>query len=52
MLRNDHHQWWLAKFREIEKVGDIANRPQLYKLIKNVGIWKPSLSDVIMEFVG
>ncbi|VDP52468.1 unnamed protein product [Schistosoma margrebowiei] len=43
-LRNDREQWWATKAKEMEKAATIGNTRQLYRLIKETGINKSSVS--------
>ncbi|KAK4474221.1 hypothetical protein MN116_000067 [Schistosoma mekongi] len=48
-LRNDHEQWWVTKAKEMEKAAAIGNTRQLFKLIKETGVKKSSVSETISE---
>ncbi|CAH8442066.1 unnamed protein product [Schistosoma haematobium] len=48
-LRNDREQWWAMKAKEMEKAATIGNTRQLYRLIKETGINKSSVSEIISE---
>ncbi|CAH8538545.1 unnamed protein product [Schistosoma curassoni] len=48
-LRNDREQWWASKAKEMEKAATIGNTRQLYRLIKETGINKSSVSEIISE---
>ncbi|CAH8675424.1 unnamed protein product [Schistosoma haematobium] len=48
-LRNDREQWWVTKAKEMEKAATIGNTRQLYRLIKETGINKSSVSEIISE---
>ncbi|VDP45809.1 unnamed protein product, partial [Schistosoma margrebowiei] len=48
-LRNDREQWWATKAKEMEKAATIGNTRQLYRLIKETGINKSSVSEIISE---
>ncbi|KAH9589608.1 ATP-binding cassette sub- A member 3 [Schistosoma haematobium] len=48
-LRNDREQWWVAKAREMEKVAAIGNSRQLFRLVKETGIKKPTVSETLSE---
>ncbi|KAH9583820.1 ATP-binding cassette sub- A member 3 [Schistosoma haematobium] len=48
-LRNDHEQWWVTKAKEMEKAAAIGNTRQLYRLIKETGINKSSVSQTISK---
>ncbi|CAH8470968.1 unnamed protein product [Schistosoma haematobium] len=45
-LRNDREQWWATKAKEMEKAATIGNTRQLYRLIKETGINKSSVSEI------
>ncbi|CAH8520804.1 unnamed protein product [Schistosoma haematobium] len=46
-LRNDREQWWATKAKEMEKAATIGNTRQLYRLIKETGTNKSSVSETI-----
>ncbi|KAK4474313.1 hypothetical protein MN116_000398 [Schistosoma mekongi] len=48
-LRNDREQWWVTKAKEMEKAAAIGNTRQLFKLIKETGVKKSSVSETISE---
>ncbi|VDP89296.1 unnamed protein product, partial [Schistosoma mattheei] len=48
-LRNDRERWWVAKAREMEKAAAIGNSTQLFRLVKEIGIRKPTVSEIISE---
>ncbi|CAH8652966.1 unnamed protein product [Schistosoma curassoni] len=48
-IRNDREQWWATKAKEMEKAAAIGNTRQLYRLIKETGINKSSVSQTISE---
>ncbi|VDP69414.1 unnamed protein product [Schistosoma mattheei] len=47
--RNDREQWWVAKAREMEKAEAIGNNRQLFRLVKEIGIRDPTVSETISE---
>ncbi|CAH8485715.1 unnamed protein product [Schistosoma margrebowiei] len=48
-LRNDREQWWATKAKDMEKAATVGNTRQLYRLIKETGINKSSVSEIISE---
>ncbi|VDP45470.1 unnamed protein product [Schistosoma margrebowiei] len=48
-LSNDHEQWWVAKSREMEKAAAIGNNRQLFRLVTENGIRKPTVSETLSE---
>ncbi|VDO92576.1 unnamed protein product [Schistosoma margrebowiei] len=48
-LRNDREQWWATKAKQMEKAATIWNTRQLYRLLKETGINKSSVSQTILE---
>ena len=48
-LRNDREQWWATKAKEMEKAAAVGNTRQLFRLIKETGIKKSSVSETISE---
>ncbi|KAH9588212.1 hypothetical protein MS3_00000127 [Schistosoma haematobium] len=48
-LRYDREQWWVAKAREMEKAAAIGNSRQLFRLVKEIGIRNPTVSETVSE---
>ncbi|VDP65509.1 unnamed protein product [Schistosoma curassoni] len=48
-LRNDREQWWVTKAREMENAAGIGNSRQLFRLVKETGIRKPTVSETMSE---
>ncbi|XP_018654888.1 hypothetical protein Smp_112270 [Schistosoma mansoni] len=48
-LRNDREQWWATKAKEMEKAAAVGNTRQLFRLIKETGIKKSSVSETISK---
>ncbi|CAH8620282.1 unnamed protein product [Schistosoma intercalatum] len=48
-LRSDRKQWWVAKTREMEKAAAIGNCRQLFRLVRETGIRKPTVSETVSE---
>jgi hypothetical protein len=51
-LKNDREQWWIAKCKEMEKAAAIGDSRRLFRLIKDTGPRKPSVSELIKEADG
>ncbi|VDO98268.1 unnamed protein product, partial [Schistosoma margrebowiei] len=48
-LRNDREQWWVAKAREMEKAAAIGNSRQLFRLVEETAIRKPTVNETLRE---
>lgn len=46
-LRCDRKQCWIGKCRKVEKTAVVVDNSNPYRLIVNIGPYKPSVSDVI-----